>query len=405
MDKLFQSKWFIKVISLVFAVTLYLFVTVETNTAENESRVIPGASNEVQVLDDVPLDIRIDADQYVVSGVPESVTVSLEGKTSVLTPIVRQRSFTVFVDLRDLPEGEHIVDIEYENLPDDLTAYIEPKSIDVNIEKRASREFAVDVDFVNRDNLPTGYELGVPEITPGTVTIVSSESIIDQIAMVKVFVDVTDLKESIRNREVPVSVYDIQGNILKVRVEPASVTLSVPVDRPSKTVPLNITTKGDLPEGLEIENMEVAEEIEVFGKRELLNEIDMLSTKEIDLSKIEKSGEYEVELDFPDGIIANDELINVTIDLVQTKLFEDVSIDVENEGEKTIHFIKPDKSQVNINAIGSDKALSNFAKKDISASINIGDLDAGEHEVDVSISGPDDITFEAEPNKVTIEIE
>ena len=100
------------------------------------------------------------------------------------------------------------------------------------------------------DSLPLGYEVGEPEVTPGQVTIISSESIIEQIAMVKVFIDVTDLKESIRNREVPVSVYDIQGNDLNVRVEPASVTVSVPVERPSKTVPLTIKTKGELPEGL-----------------------------------------------------------------------------------------------------------------------------------------------------------
>ena len=55
MDKLFQSKWFIRVISLVFAITLYLFVTVETNTAQNDSRVGPGTSTEVQVLEEVPV--------------------------------------------------------------------------------------------------------------------------------------------------------------------------------------------------------------------------------------------------------------------------------------------------------------------------------------------------------------
>src|SRR5690625_3441186 len=143
-------------ISLIFAVSLYLFVTVETDMTQGESPVVPGTTTEIQVLDDVPLDIRIDPDQYVVRGVPEHVTVSLEGKTSVLTPIVRQRNFTVFVDLRELDEGEHTVDIEYENIPEDLTAYIEPKTIDIVIEKRASKDFAVSVDFVNMDNLPLG---------------------------------------------------------------------------------------------------------------------------------------------------------------------------------------------------------------------------------------------------------
>lgn len=405
MDKLFQSKWFIKVISLVLAITLYIFVTVETNTAQNDSRVNLGVANEVQVLDDVPLDIRIDPNQYVVSGVPEHVTVSLEGKTSVLTPIVRQRTFSVFVDLRDLSEGEHTVELEYENIPDDLTVYIEPKTIDVNIEKRASKEFAVDVDFVNMSNLPLGYELGEAEVSPETVVIVSSESIIEQIAMVKIFIDVSDLKESIRNREVPVSVYDIQGNDLKVKVEPASVTVSVPVERPSKKVPLNITTKGELPEGFELDKMEAPEEIEIFGRRDALNEIDVISTKEIDLSKVDESGEYEIELDFPEGIIANEEKLNVEIDLIQSKLFEEISIDTNESDDLTINFVNPDKPHINITATGIDSLIKDLAKKDIIASIDIGNLEAGEHKVDLTITGPDDIDFKPERKSVTIQLE
>src|SRR5690606_3045037 len=100
----------------ILAVSMYLFVTVETDKSNDDSRIIPGATNEVQVLEDVPLDIRIDSDQYVVSGVPEVVTVTLKGRTSILTPIARQQNFTVFVDLRDLEEGEHEVEVEHENI-------------------------------------------------------------------------------------------------------------------------------------------------------------------------------------------------------------------------------------------------------------------------------------------------
>lgn len=405
MDKLFQSKWFIRVISLVFAITLYMFVTVETDTTQNESRVIPGISNEVQVLEDVPLDIRIDADQYVVSGVPEHVKVSLEGKTSLLTPIVRQRNFSVFVDLRDLGEGEHTVEIEYENIPDDLTAYIEPKTIDVNIEKRAAKEFNVSVDLVNMDSLPVGYELGEPEISPGTVTIISSESVIEQIAMVKVFVDVTDLKESIRNREVPISVYDIQGNDLNVRVEPASVAVSIPVERPSKTVPLTIKTKGELPEGLKLEKLEAEQEIEVFGKKEVLNQIKEITTKEIDLAKIEQSDMYEIELDFPDGIIANHDEVEVNIELSQTRTFEDVTIEQEGENPGNITITKPKEALVNIIARGSDTDIGALKKEDITAIINIGALDEGEHKVDLIVNGPDNVTLEPEFKNVTVNVE
>jgi len=406
MDKLFQSKWFIRVISLIFAITLYLFVTVETDTAQNDSSVIPGASNnEVQVLDDVPLDIRIDADQYVVSGVPEHVKMTLEGKTSVLTPTARQRNFTVFVDLRDLEEGEHTVEIEYENIPDDLTAYIEPKTIDVIIEKRASRTFSVMVDFVNMDSLPIGYEIGEPEISPGEVTIISSESVIEQIAMVKIFVDVTDLKESIRNREVPVSVYDIQGNDLNVRIEPESVTVSVPVERPSKTVPLSVKTTGELPEEFNLEKLEAETEIEIFGTKEILNDVTEISTEEIDLSKVDESGTYDAELDFPEGVIANNETIEVEIELSETKVFKDIEIEPKGQNADNVSFVNPNEPLVDIKAIGSDALIRELAKDDLSTSIDVGALQTGEHRVDLQIDGPDNITLEPEFKNVTIEVE
>ena len=405
MDKLFQSKWFIRIISLVFAITLYLFVTVETDTAQNDSRLLPGISNEVQVIEDMPLDIRIDADQYVVSGVPEHVKVSLEGKTSVLTPIVRQRNFTVFVDLREYGEGEHTVEIEYENIPDDLTAYIEPKTIDVIIEKRASKDFAVSVDLVNMDSLPLGYEVGEPEVTPGQVTIISSESIIEQIAMVKVFIDVTDLKESIRNREVPVSVYDVQGNDLNVRVEPASVTVSVPVERPSKTVPLTIKTKGELPEGLKLEKLESEQEIEIFGKRDILNEITEISTVEIDMAKIDKSDTYEVKLDFPDGVVANNETIDVMIELTESKVFNDVPIAKKGENADNVTFVNPADAIVNITANGSDELIRSLQKDEITTSIDVGALDVGEHKVELTVDGPKNVKLEPEFKTVTVRIE
>src|SRR5690625_6301618 len=100
------------------------------------------------------------------------------------------RNFEVFVDLRHLGEGTHTVDIQYAKVPSELSVYIEPKTIEVEIEERASEEFDVDVDFINIDQLPEGYELGVPDVNPGKVRITSSRSVIDEIAIVKVYIDV-----------------------------------------------------------------------------------------------------------------------------------------------------------------------------------------------------------------------
>src|SRR5699024_8596835 len=175
MDNLFQNKWFVGVISFIFAVALFLYVDIESNPAKKDASILPSVSQEIQKLDDVPLEVRMDTDEYVVSGVPEYISVSFEGKSTVLNRFLTQNNYNFFVDLTNHKAGEHSVDIEYENIPDDLKVYIEPKTIDVTIEKRASKEFSVEVDYVNLDELPIDYELGEAEITPGKVTLISSE--------------------------------------------------------------------------------------------------------------------------------------------------------------------------------------------------------------------------------------
>ncbi len=405
MDKLFQSKWFIRIISLLFAIILYLFVAVETNVNQDDSRIPIGSTDDIQVLEEVPLGIKIDADQYVVSGVPEHVTVTLEGRTSILTPIARQLNFNVFVDLRELSEGEHTVEVEYENLPENVTAYIEPKTIQVTIERRTTKEFPVQVEIINEDQLPAGYEIGTPEVNPETVTLVSSQEVIEQVALVKVFLDVAELREPIRNRELPVSVYDAQGNDLKVRIEPESVTVSLSVERPSKKVPLSVETKGTLPEDLEIESIVATEEIEIFGKRAVLDKVKQVKTKPLDLSKVTKSDTYKLDLELPEGTIASNDFVEVKININKKKEFDNISIDSEADEALEYSFVNPEDGKLSVQAFGSDQQINRLKKTDIKAIVTLGDLTEGEHELHVDIEGPEGVLLEPNIDSVTVKVQ
>lgn len=405
MDKWFQSIWFVRAVSLGLAILLYIVANVEGITVQDPN-FTPNGSDELQVLEDVPVDIRIDSDRFVVSGVPEFVTVSLEGANSVLTPIVMQRSFTVFVDLEDLEEGDHTVELEHDNTSSDLSIYIEPKTIDVTIEERATEEFTVAVDFINLQQLPEGFELGEAEVNPGTITITSSKSVIEQIAMVKVFIDVAGLTESINNREVPVNVYDSQGNGLNVRVNPETVVVSVDVDNPSKVVDVTVPTTGELPDGFSLTALtQDKEEVEVFATSETLDGIEEISTEEIDLSEINKSGPIDVKLSLPDGVHVTEETIVVDIELEQTKQIEDVPIEVENEAAgQDVSFLRPDDRIMGITVTGNEKNVHELTVEDFRLFIDIGNLSEGEHDVPVKVEGPDKVTINEEFDEVTIEI-
>src|SRR5699024_9747201 len=323
--------------------------------------------------------IRIDNEQYVVSGVPEFVSVSLEGKTSTITPLVRQLNFDVFVDLEGLDEGEHTVEIQYENVPNDVSIYIEPKTIDVTIEEKASKEFSVTIDMLNTSEVPDGFELGTPVVEPSKVTITSSKSVIEQIAIVKVFVDVAGLKEPIKNREVPVNVYDGQGNELRANIEPENVVVSIPVINPSKTVPINISTAGSLPDDFTLKSLE---------------------------AKIEESGTVKTDLVFPDGVVSSgDSEIEVNVEIEQTRTIEDIPIDIENgeEGQE-VSFLEPANEVISLTVVGNEEDVSVLKPEDFQVLINIGGLEEGEHTVPITIEAPDEINVEADVDEVVIEL-
>ncbi|MFZ3579145.1 YbbR-like domain-containing protein [Virgibacillus sp. DJP39] len=410
MDKWFKSKNFVRIISLAFAILLYVVVSLDLSDSQsgNDSRIPSNESSDIETIEDFPIGIRINEDKYVVSGVPEHATVQLQGSQGVLVPTVRQKNFDVFVDLEGLNPGEHTVEVEYSNIPNDLEVFVEPKEVNVVIKERASEKFSVDVDFINTDKLGEGFELGSTEVEPERVTITSSKDVIDRIAIVKVFVDVAGLEQSIESREVPVKVYDSQGNELNVKnIEPENVTVSAKLLNPSKTVPVAVPTTGDLPDGYSLSSIKAnTDEVEVFATSAVLEGIKEVSTEEIDLSDLTKSTTIKTKLSLPDGArVPKTEEIEVKIDLERAKTIKNVSIEVEKlEDGQDISFVKPDDAKTSVTAIGTEESISKLTAEDIQLLVNAEGLGEGEHQVPLTIKGPDNITFKAEMEQVTIEI-
>ncbi|MBU5267895.1 CdaR family protein [Virgibacillus proomii] len=432
MDNWFRSKWFVRVVSLAFAVFFYVFVTVDqadklpdnndaTFSSEDETQ-------NLETLDDVPVNIKIDDEKYVVSGVPEYVSVSLEGSASILKPTIRNRNFEVFVDLRDLGAGEHTVELQH-NLSNKLDAYIEPKRIDVVIEEKATKEFNVTVDFLNEDQMVKGFELGDYEVHPKTVTITSAKSVIDKIGIVKAYVDVSGLDAPIDNREVPVNVYDSQGNELRVNVKPENVVISADVSNFSKKVPVSVETSGNLPDGFELNSISAnVEEVEVFGSKSALQNLKEIRTEAIDLSKITNSGTIETNLAIPEGVsVAGGKKVEVTVELAQprqtsqetnqepsqetsqettqTRTIANIPIEIEGIGDGLEAFFKePANGGMNITVSENRSVVAGLKKDDFKASINVTGLKAGTHDVPISVDAPDGVTVKPEFKQATIEI-
>ncbi len=407
MDNWFKSPWFVRAISLAFAISLYVFVQVEMDQYQNESRLLPNSNADVQTIENVPVNIRIDGERFVVSGVPEFAAVSLEGSTGTLTATARNQNFDIYVNLEGLEAGTHTVELKHTGIPDELNVYIEPKTIEVTIEERASKKFPVAVDYINEDEFPEGYQIESSRTEPQQVTITSSKEVINQIAIVKAFVDVAGVKESIDSREVPVKVYDARGNELNTRIEPSSVNVSVTISNPNKTVPVSVATAGELPDGYSLASISAnMDKVKVFGTSDVLQNIEEVKTEKIDLTDLNTSGTIDTKLALPDGAsVSGDGSVEVTVELERNKTFKNVPVTIENlDDGQDIAFINPETPEMDLNVIGNVDNLSKVSKDDLRIVLDAEGLDNGEHEIPVKISVPDNVNARGEYEQVTIDI-
>jgi YbbR domain-containing protein len=408
MDNWFQSKWFIRLLALAFAITLFIFVNVETNSSGSESS-IPGRATQVQTMEDVPVEIEIESEDYVVSGVPDYATVTLEGTPAVVTPATFNRNFKVFVDLVGLGEGTHSVELEH-TISEDIRVYVEPKTIEVTIEERASETYPIEVDFLNEDQLPEGYEVVSYELDYPEVTLTTSRAIMEQVGVVKIYVDLAGVDGSIQNREVPVNVYDTQGNELQVRLDQETVVISVEFDNPSKEVPVEVETTGELPEDFTLLSTSAnVDEVEIFAVSDILEQVDSISTEAIDLSEITESGTIEVPLVTPEGVnTGNLETIEVEIEIEETRVIEEVTIEEEElDAEQELTFVEPENAEMDIAVTGNEALLREFDPETIRVVVDLADLGTGEHLVPVTVEWDEqeEITVTPEYEEITIEIE
>lgn len=411
MDNWLKNPWVIRFISLVLAVLLYVAVSLSQNTGTDDRMFPSNGTNQTNRLSNVPVEIIMDDDKdYAVSGIPETVVVDLEGSNSAITPIIRQSTLDIYADLREYGTGTHQVNLQYSGVSENVNVYIEPRTVEVTIEERKTEEFTVEVDYMNESLMAEGLEIGEATVEPGTVTIESAESQVDRVAIVKAYVNMEGVESSVDSRAVPVNVYDSQGNELNVRVNPEMVTVSVEVQTPSKDIPVEISTTGELPNNLVLDSITADPAVvTVFGSEETLEGISEITTEPVDLSDISQSTEQEVGLEVPTGIQRiEQEQVNVSVEVeeLESSAFESIEVQPENLSVgRSIRFINEGTNAMQVIVFGEKEQLYGLTKDDIQLFIDLKDVAGGEQILPVNANVTGNLITELEHDQLTVLVE
>lgn len=228
-------------------------------------------------------------------------------------------------------------------------------SLKVNITKQVSYEFKTDFIVVRLEKLLYDEKDIKPEIigkykddvdtvslSQDTVEISGPRILIDQVDHVKASIKVDDNSKNMLNQKVKLMAVnnvgkEVKGISLSVKNINAEIKLLE-----EKEVPINIQLKDNT---VDISKYEIKPSmVTIRGKKDVLDNIDYINTKKLDIASIGPL--TKVELEVPEGIAIKDN--NISIKLKESESSQQRLIYDSNDVELKNNYDKIDASKLNI---------------------------------------------------------
>ncbi len=375
----------------------------------NQTGLLP-TNQATYTLEEVELSVLYNEEVYELIDYPEHVQVTLKGpQTSITLFQLARGSYEVVADVSDRGEGAHTVSVEHRGFPSDLSVSVEPQYVRVELQEKQTVSLPVQVEFMNEDEVVEGYSLGTPIVSPVNVEVTAARDQVSQVKHARAFIDVSGADQTIEDAA-PVQLYDENGNELDLEVEPAVVDITVPVTSPNRTVPTRVTRVGDLPEGMSIDELEIEpEEVTIYGPLEIIDNINVISVGELDLSDLDESQTIEMTIPLPNGVESvSPEIATVQVSIAEeeTEEFENIPIDlIGDSDEDEVTFMDGIEPSTTVIAQGAADLLARMTADDIQAFVDVSQLSRGEHDVDVQINGPPHIRFQLRDETIPVQIQ
>jgi YbbR domain-containing protein len=299
-----------KIIAIVVAVILWLFVMNDQN---------PSISGSFTV----PVTVMNAPDGYKISYAEDKVKIKVRGPRSLFVNADTDE-FKAYIDLDGVSDGKQAVKVQT-ILPQGLELVsTSSDTIDVMLDRIVQHRMPVDL-IVTGAPVP-GSTVAKVVKSVQYVTIEGPESAIANVARVIGYVGVSGNATDF-SLEVPLSAVNSDGKAVDgVRVIPSSVKASVQLARglTKKIVTIKPIFSGDLPDGFLVGNVRVdPSKIEIAGEASLIEGIDTINTENISLAKMKKNTKKVVKLDLPEGITVTNRDVSVSVEISEKKKNED----------------------------------------------------------------------------------
>ena len=401
------NNFVLKIVSVLIAIFIWYMVVYYND---------PVLTNSYQVHIEVTNESYIENGKqvYRIEENYKTVTVYLSGNRSSLENVTAD-DITVTADLTQ------IVDLDREPIMVPLTASckgfdqsnikLSRETIPISIENVASKELKLSVLTTDSGAVNNNFEVGTLTPNPSTLTVYGPESVINSIESAAVRIDVNGLSAS-SDVSGELVMYDASQNEISESIiddditfegGKPDVTVHVELWKKRTNITLDVEYSGEPAYGYEITNISTTpDKLTVAGTDEALKELETNGNKitippgEVDVSGAIEDFSREIDITsyLPKDIKLSSSMDNIVIAYVSVMPYGSTEIKF-NVDDITVNNMASNLSlvyntqEVLIAVTGSQGDVSKLDASQISASIDLTGLTAGEHTVPINVTLPD----------------
>ncbi|MFD2170077.1 YbbR-like domain-containing protein [Tumebacillus lipolyticus] len=399
MDRFLKNNTLVKIMSAVLAVLLWLIVH-----QSDESTTSTGLTSQPQQQLEKKVEVMYDERNFSLVNDPK-VTLTLRGSyLDIMNAVAQGDSIKAVADASKLGVGVHEVPVYVTGAPSGVS--IENTKVKVELEAVENREFPVQLRMKGKPG--EGMVAGDALVSPKTVIVTGAKSALNSVDQVVAQISLDEAKEAIQT-SVPLTAVDKAGKQVEgVRLSRDRAEVSVPIVKPSKSVPLRLQFKGELAPGYAVQSVEQSGTVTLYGSADTLAKIDSFPAPVIDLTGLSKTTKLTLTLTEAEGVTGiQPKQIAVEVVIVEAtkRTFTDIPVKVTGLKAGESYKLLGSSDLVTVTVEGAKNKLDALTAQDINALLDLSNQPAGEGEVRVVVTTPSFVkTVEVTPPTLKLEI-
>lgn len=376
MFKIITNNWPAKLICLLLALSLWIFVTLNSSKIANFPGNIPLETKNIPVgmtavTDTQNIQIKISADR------------SLWNKLSA-------NNFNAYVDLSNLTSGTHELDIKVTcNLSGVQIVSTNPEKALVTLESLVKKTIPIIAQV--EGSAGEGLTAGDIKIEPSEAEISGAESIVSKIyeatAIIKLNNETADFSKAIN-----LVALDAEGEIIKnIIFNPITAKVTVPIIKGSNTKTVGIKAKviGTPKSGFWVKEIRInPADVSVSGSVSVLKNTSYIETKEINIDGIDANKSFNSELNLTSGLGLIDKISQIKVDIILDKTITQKEVIASYNWQNLATSLKIDTinpSSLKLVVSSTADVLSNITADNVRLNVGLSDFKiSGTYNIDIT---------------------